>query len=77
MGNMILKHERKILKLKLPTPQAFLACESSLVVIALQRISPGGPKTIGKLEWKIRKELMKERANGRGTIKNRIQDATE
>ena len=77
MGNLILKHEIKILKLKLPTPQAFLACESSHEAIALQRISPGGPKTIGKLEWKIRKELMKERANERGTIKNRIHKATE
>ena len=78
MGNMILKHKRKLLKLKLPSPQSFLACESSLEVIGLQWISPGGPKTIGKLEsWKIRKDLMKERANERGTIKNRIQMATE
>jgi len=75
--NLILKHKRKLLKLKLPTPQAFLACESSLEVIALQRISPGGPKTIGKFEWKIRKELMNERANEKGTIKNRIHKTTE
>ena len=69
MGNLILKHEWKLLKLKLQAPQAFLACESYFEVIALQRVSPAGPKTIGKFEWKIRKELMKERENERGTIK--------